>query len=72
MNKPTESDLNLASDLGEEGPACVAAIVKHRTDAIDDVLSRFETLAAGYHCVGNDDAALGIRSLISEIRKDGV
>jgi hypothetical protein len=47
-------------------------IKSREKEAIDDVLDRFETLAAGFHCVGNDDAAREVRALIEEIRKDGV
>lgn len=43
-----------------------------RSDAINDVLSRFESLAAGYRTVGNYDAWRGVQDLCDEIRKYGV
>ena len=38
----------------------------------DDILERFESLAASFRRVGNDQAAREVRDLCNEIRKYGV
>lgn len=66
------SDLAVVQNIDVRSQKAFNAALTAVADYREALLARFETLAAGYHTVGNDDAARGIRELCAEIRKDGV